>query len=176
MKRPCDFTMPAMLQSFVYTDERGALLISGSPQYLSEIGVNFAVADHYISISKKKVLRGFHGYKSFRIGAKMIYCLAGSLFDVCVDIRKDRPSFGSIYTYELASMSKYMLLIPPGFAHCFVATSNNTTVSCFLDTPYIFSDDVCFNYNSVEVDWPYISHILSEKDKNSPGLLNLFPA
>jgi len=55
MKRPCDFTMPAMLQSFVYTDERGALLISGSPQYLSEIGVNFAVADHYISISKKKV-------------------------------------------------------------------------------------------------------------------------
>ena len=50
---------------------------------------------------------------------KMVRCIAGAVFDVIIDLRKDSQLFCNGSVTELSAANKKMLYIPEGFAHGF---------------------------------------------------------
>src|SRR5690606_41199247 len=78
-----------------------------------------------LSFSGKGVLRGLHCQNPHSQG-KLVQVLRGSVFDVAVDIRLGSPYFGKSVHAELSEDNKRQFYVPPGFAHGFVVTSDNT--------------------------------------------------
>ena len=74
------------------------------------------------SRSAKNVLRGLH-YQIRQPQGKLVRMIAGSVFDVAVNIRRRSPTFGKWVGIELSAENKRMAWIPPGFAHGFVVIS-----------------------------------------------------
>ena len=49
----------------------------------------------------------------------------GAVFDVAVDVRANSPTFGQWVGAELSETNHHMLWVPPGFAHGFLALTDN---------------------------------------------------
>ena len=91
--------------------------------------------------------------------------------DVCVDLRKDSPTYLQWDAIELTESNKLQLLVPKGFAHGFVTLSEDVEIMYKVDAFYSkehdsgvrFDDpDLCVDWNSI---LPNVEFILSEKDK-----------
>ena len=83
------------------------------------------------SFSARGVLRGLH-YQLGKPQGKLVRCLAGHIWDVAVDLRRDSPDFGKHFGLSLKPISDsgdlQMLWIPEGFAHGFVVLSETAEV------------------------------------------------
>jgi len=127
------------------------------------------------SKSKKGVLRGLHFQKKFP-QAKLVRCIEGEVFDVCVDLRKDSPTYGKWEGVILSAEKGNQFMIPRGFAHGFVVLSETATFCYKCDELYHPEDEGGLMWNDPEIgiDWPFKGEILlSEKDKIHPSLKNL---
>lgn len=165
-----------LLDQKIFEDERGYFLESFNKKIFEKsIGAPREFVQDNVSLSKKNVLRGFHyQMKPFEQG-KLVRVLQGSILDVVVDIRKNSNSYGDHCSYIIDSKKNNSLWIPEGFAHAFLALSEETIV--YYKTTNFYSKDheitipwddknICFNWPVSKEDM-----ILSEKDsKNTISL------
>ena len=81
------------------------------------------------SFSHENVLRGLHFQYEPHMG-KLVRAIEGSIIDIALDIRVESETFGKAVLYELSydkkADSQDWLWVPPGFAHGFIAMSNDT--------------------------------------------------
>ena len=128
------------------------------------------------SKSSKGVLRGLHYQVSPYSQSKLVKVIEGSVLDVAVDIRRSSPTFGHHVAIELSSYNKKQLFVPKGFAHGFVVLSDTATFSYKVDSFYApeYERSIVFDDKDLKINWKLNPEILklSEKDKNSPSLLN----
>jgi len=75
--------------------------------------------------AQKGTVRGMHFQNPPYAEIKMLRCIAGSVYDVIVDLRKNSPTFLKWYGTELSAANKKMLYIPAGFAHGFQTLSDD---------------------------------------------------
>ena len=108
----------------VFGDKRGFFMetYKKSDFFANGITVEFNQDNH--SKSTKGVLRGLHFQKAPHAQAKLVRCSKGRIYDVAVDIRPNSKTFGKYVKVELSEENKHMLFIPEGFAHGFVALSD----------------------------------------------------
>jgi dTDP-4-dehydrorhamnose 3,5-epimerase len=159
----------------IFSDERGAFYESfNSLNFNAQLKlhnntmqeVQFVQDNH--SISSKNVLRGMH-YQSEHAQGKLVRVVAGSAFDVVVDIRKNSSTFGQWFGIELSRENALQLWIPPGFAHGFLAISECVEF-LYKTTDYRYAQyEQTMMWNDVEVgiEWPINENnppILSPKD------------
>jgi dTDP-4-dehydrorhamnose 3,5-epimerase len=112
-----------LIQPDVHRDERGFFLESFSEKAFRVMtGLDIAFVQDNHSRSCRHVLRGLH-YQVRRPQGKLVRVIAGSIFDVAVDLRRGSPHFLSWVGIELTAQNHEQLWIPPGFAHGFLATS-----------------------------------------------------
>ncbi|MEM4898447.1 MAG: dTDP-4-dehydrorhamnose 3,5-epimerase, partial [Pyrobaculum sp.] len=76
-----------------------------------------------IEFSKRDVVRGLHYELRLAEKGKLVYVLAGRVYDVAVDIRRGSPWFGRYVGVVLEP--GVALWIPPGFAHGFQALEDS---------------------------------------------------
>ena len=69
--------------------------------------------------STKGSIRGMHFQNPPYAEVKLVRCIAGAVYDVIIDLRKDSPTFLQHYGTQLSAENKKMLYIPEGFAHGF---------------------------------------------------------
>jgi dTDP-4-dehydrorhamnose 3,5-epimerase len=95
--------------------------------------------------------------------------------DVAVDIRKGSPTFGRHFSLNLSESNRLMLFIPRGFAHGFLALSEEVEVEYAVDNPYApeYEGGIIWNDPDLGIKWPTNNPILSEKDKKWPRLREL---
>jgi dTDP-4-dehydrorhamnose 3,5-epimerase len=74
------------------------------------------------------VLRGLHYQVAPEAQAKLVRCVAGEIFDVAVDLRRNSPSFGQWTGARLSGTNHRQLWVPVGFAHGFLTLSDNAEV------------------------------------------------
>jgi dTDP-4-dehydrorhamnose 3,5-epimerase len=110
------------------------------------------------------VLRGLHYQLSPHAQTKLVRVITGSVLDVAVDIRKGSPSFGKHVVAELTGENKKQLLVPRGFAHGFVALSEEATFAYKVDNYYSPECDrgIAFKENCPDTRNTKVVNIYSE--------------
>lgn len=129
------------------------------------------------SKSKRGTLRGLH-YQLNPGQDKLVRVIAGKVFDVAVDLRKDSPTFGRWDSVVLSSENKKMFFIPKGFAHGFYVMSE-TAEFVYKCSEYYSPEDergIIWNDSKIAIDWPekdLEKLTISEKDKKYSPLENI---
>ena len=160
----------------VFGDSRGFFMESykKSDFFANGIAVEFNQDNH--SKSSKGVLRGLH-YQANPYGqAKLVRCSRGRIYDVAVDIRPASETFGQYVKVELSEENKHMLYIPVGFAHGFVALSDEVELLYKASGEYAPQADrgIIWNDKDINIDWEIdFEPLLSEKDKIQPRLRDI---
>ena len=122
-------------------------------------------------------IRGLHFQIPPTAQGKLVRCLAGSLFDVAVDLRADSLTFGRWISVILSPERTNQLWVPVGFGHGFCTLEPNTVVGYRVTDYYSGEHDsgVAWNDPDIAVDWPDVADpgTLSAKDRAQPSLREL---
>ena len=162
-----------VLEPHVFHDERGFFLESWNARAFrneTKLDVQFVQDNH--SRSARNVLRGLH-YQIRQPQGKLVHVLRGRIFDVAVDLRKSKPTFGQWVAYELREDNHRQLWIPPGFAHGFLVLSEIADVLYKTTDYYAPENERCLIWNDPEVGikWPLVGEpALSPKDHSGLSL------
>jgi dTDP-4-dehydrorhamnose 3,5-epimerase/CDP-3, 6-dideoxy-D-glycero-D-glycero-4-hexulose-5-epimerase len=95
--------------------------------------------------------------------AKLIYCLAGSIKDVLLDLRRG-PNYGRTASVELNPAEATMILIPKGIAHGFLSCENASLMVYKTTIEYMPSHDTGIRWDSFDFDWGIEQPVVSERD------------
>jgi len=134
---------------------------------------NIFVQDNH-SKSKAWVLRWLH-FQNKNTQAKLVRVVAGSVYDVIVDLRKSSSTFWKWFWVLLSSENKKQLFVPKWFAHSFLTLEDDTEFVYKCDDFYNPKWDGWIIYNDETLNinwWKYFDTeklIISEKDKKHPG-------
>lgn len=162
-----------VIEPTVYGDNRGYFMETYNYEAFKEAGLNYIFVQDNQSSSKKGVLRGLHFQKKFP-QSKLVRVLKGEVFDVAVDLRGNSETYGKWVGVVLSENNKRQFLIPKGFAHGFIVTSDYAEFAYKCDDFYHPEDEGGLLWNDVDIgiEWPKVEEIiLSEKDKNNPTLV-----
>jgi len=169
-----------VIHSDVFGDHRGWFTESYNEQKYIELGISTRFVQDNHSYSKEKgTLRGLHFQTGEFSQTKLVRCVKGKLFDLCVDLRKDSPTYLQFYGLELSDTNNLQLYIPKGFAHGFVTLCDDVEIMYKVDAYYSKEHDSGIRYDdpSLNIDWKKCvgidSFILSNKDKNLKYLSEL---
>lgn len=152
-------------------DDRGYFTRIFCEKEFEKNKLGFKIIQANLSFTKKKgTIRGMHFQKSPKAEDKIVQCIKGTVYDVAVDLRKDSLAYGHWVGEELSEENKKMFLIPKGFAHGFLALTDNCELLYFMSEFYSLGHATGVRWNDpfFNIKWPIKSPILSEKDKNWP--------
>lgn len=123
--------------------------------------------------NKQWTLRGLH-YQSGKFAEdKLVSCIRGSIWDVCVDIRPGSDTFCQYVAYELSENNGKMLYIPKGCAHGYVTLEEQCQLFYMMSENYVPEAAQGYRYDDpiLSIEWPSGKNfIISEKDRNLPYL------
>ncbi|WP_116367876.1 dTDP-4-dehydrorhamnose 3,5-epimerase [Parahaliea mediterranea] len=144
-----------LLEPRVFGDERGFFLESWNARTFAELGIAVDFVQDNHSRSARGILRGLH-YQTAHTQGKLVRVVAGSVFDVAVDLRQSSPTFGQWYGVELSAANHRMLWVPAGFAHGFYVTSEVADFQYKCTDYYDPASEVSLAWNdpTVGIDWP----------------------
>ena len=158
-----------VIEPKVFGDERGWFTESfNSQDFVAATGLDVEFVQDNHSFSRQWTLRGLH-YQLEKIQAKLVRVVAGSVFDVVVDIRKDSPTYGKWVGLELSAENHKQMWIPAKLAHGFLVLSEAAEFLYKTTDYYHPQSEVCLAWNdpTVGVEWPLPAGIapnLSSKD------------
>ena len=157
-----------IIEPRVIADERGFFLESYQKKRFIEAGIPAEFVQDNHSKSQFGTLRGLH-YQIQQPQGKLIRVIAGEIYDVAVDLRKNSSTFGRWVGHYLSADNKKMLWIPTGFAHGFYVTSPAAEV-IYKTTDYYepqWERTIAWNDPTLNIDWLIKGDvpILSSKDK-----------
>ena len=124
-----------------------------------------------ISKSKKNVLRGLH-IQTINSQGKYLSVIKGKIFDVMVDLRVKSKTFGQYYSLILSKKNCKSIYIPEGFAHGFIALEKENIISYNCTNYRNAKSELTLKWNDsdINIKWPKIKPILSNKDNNGLSL------
>jgi dTDP-4-dehydrorhamnose 3,5-epimerase len=110
-----------------FKDDRGQFARTFCMKEFAKIGHTkpFVQINHSINV-EKGTLRGMHFQQKPHREIKLIRCIAGAVYDVIVDLRKESPTFLQHFGVELSKENGYMIYVPEGFAHGFQTLAPNS--------------------------------------------------
>ncbi len=153
----------------MHVDQRGRFVKTFHNKYFDENNLNTDFNEQYYSVSKQGVLRGMHFQVPPFAHSKLVYCVAGSILDVAVDLRKNSPTFLNHISIELSADKANMIYLPEGIAHGFFSLVD-AVVMYNVSTTYRPEADSGVLWSSIGMDWPKPNPRVSERDKTFPKL------
>jgi len=163
-----------VIEPKVFGDERGWFTESFNAEDFAKatgLDVEFVQDNH--SFSRQWTLRGLH-YQLEKTQGKLVRVVAGSVFDVAVDIRKDSPTYGKWVGVELSAENHKQMWVPPKLAHGFLVLSE-TAEFLYKTTDYYHpQSEACLAWNDsdVGIEWPLPAGVAPNMNaKDSAGLL-----
>jgi dTDP-4-dehydrorhamnose 3,5-epimerase len=150
-----------------FADDRGWFAEVFNEKTFAAAGLPERFAQDNQSLSKRGVLRGLH-YQLEQLQCKLVRCLAGSIYDVAVDLRRDSPDFGRWAGFNLNGEVLEMLWIPEGFAHGFLVLSETASVFYKASAGYYPAGERCIRWDdpTLAIAWPLqgMTPIVAAKD------------
>ena len=158
-----------IIEPQVFGDSRGYFMETYQKEKYAAAGIDVTFVQDNESMSRYGVVRGLHYQAEPFAQAKLIRVVSGRVLDVAVDIRKNSPTFGKVFTLELSSDNKLQLFLPHGIAHGFAVLSETAVFTYKCDNFYApqYERTIRFDDPSLAIDWkiPVANRIISDKDK-----------
>ncbi len=160
----------------VFQDNRGFFLESYNRRKYSECGMDHDFVQDNHSKSVRNTLRGLH-YQINPGQDKIVRVIAGEVFDVVVDIRRNSPTYGQWEGFILSAENKLQIYIPKGFAHGFCVLSDEAEFVYKCSEYWSPQDErgIIWNDPDINIQWPATEPILSAKDLKNLPLKELEP-
>lgn len=149
-------------------DSRGSFARTFCAQEFAAHGLVVDFRQHSVSSnSEKGTLRGMHFQSAPHAEAKLVSCRQGAIFDVCLDLRRDSPTFLQWRGYELNAQNGRQLYIPKGCAHGFQTLTHDAEVTYRISDDYepSASGGVRFDDPAFGIVWPLPVTVMSDKDR-----------
>jgi dTDP-4-dehydrorhamnose 3,5-epimerase len=130
-----------------------------------------AQANH--SVSARGVLRGVHFALVPPGQAKYVYCPAGRVLDVVVDVRVGSPTFGTCDAVLLDSEQPRAVYLAEGLGHAFLSLADGSNVTYLVSSGYDPTREFGVSPLDPELDLPWPADVelqLSAKDRAAPTL------
>ncbi len=159
-----------LLQPRVFQDARGRFVKPLARSVLKTNGLRFDFVEQYYSTSACGVIRGMHFQLPPHDHAKLVYCAAGAVIDVLLDIRKSSGAFGRHVSLPLTADSGQVIYIAAGVAHGFIATQEPALMVYNVTSEYAPAHDAGVRWDSFGYDWGVREPVISERDRGFPGL------
>lgn len=163
-----------LLEPKVLGDDRGFFFESfNQARFEAAIGRSVTFVQDNHSRSVKNVLRGLH-YQIQQPQGKLVRIVAGTVFDVAVDIRRSSPTFGRWIGEILSAENKRQLWVPEGFAHGFVVLSDTAEFLYKTTAYYAPEHERCIAWNdpTIGIEWPVDgAPVLSAKDQQGKSFV-----
>ena len=135
-------------------------------------GLTLAQANH--SVSARGALRGVHFALVPPGQAKYVYCPAGKVLDVVVDVRVGSPTFGVHDAVLLDSEQPRAVYLGEGLGHAFVSLADASSVTYLVSSGYSPGREFGVHPMDPELDLPWPGDVefeLSAKDLAVPTLV-----
>lgn len=160
-----------LIEPDVFGDPRGFFQEIWRHERYAEHGITGPFVQDNLSRSSKGVLRGLHFQEPGAQG-KLVQVLAGAVFDVAVDVRRNSPTFGKWVGETLTADNHRQIWVPPGFAHGFCVISESADFVYKCTAPYRPADEQSIRYDDpdIGIDWPVAEPLLSDRDRAAPLL------
>ncbi|HPN14478.1 MAG TPA: dTDP-4-dehydrorhamnose 3,5-epimerase [Spirochaetota bacterium] len=164
-----------LVEPRIFPDARGFFMEAYRESDFIKGGISHRFVQDNHSFSRKNVIRGLHFQNKPRSQGKLVYVIAGSVWDVAVDLRPGSPTARRWTGIELSSENRKMLFIPSGFAHGFAALSDEVHLLYKCTEEYDPSLDAGIRWDDpdISVSWPIERPVISEKDRSLPFLKEL---
>ena len=163
-----------VLEPKVFGDARGFFYESFNQDTLAAAGLSPRFVQGNVSRSSRGVLRGLH-FQWPRPQGKLVSVLEGEVWDVAVDVRHGSPTFGRWTGVVLNADNKRHFWIPEGFAHGFVALSEQALFTYLCTDTYAPEADAGIRWDdpALGIEWPLAQPLLSGKDAALPLLAEI---
>ena len=152
----------------VFRDDRGYFFESFNDKEFREKVCNTTFVQDNQSKSCKGTLRGLHWQAPPFAQSKLVRVTKGAVIDVAVDVRVGSPTFGKHVSVKLSDENNFQLFIPRGFAHGFIALTDDVIFQYKCDNLYnkeseraVRWDSINWNLEEYNIETP----LLSDKDK-----------
>jgi dTDP-4-dehydrorhamnose 3,5-epimerase len=168
----CAIADVLLIEPRVFGDERGFFMESFNQRAFNAatgLALDFVQDNH--SRSARGVLRGLH-FQAVQPQGKLVRVVAGSVFDVAVDIRRDSPTFGQWVGEVLSAENKRQRWVPPGLAHGFLVLSDSADFLYKTTDYYAPEHERCIAWNdpTLAVQWPLDGMVPALSAKDVAGL------
>jgi dTDP-4-dehydrorhamnose 3,5-epimerase len=162
--RATDFAEAKLFIPDVYHDARGYFKETFSTDKYAALGLHDVWVQDSVSRSKRNVIRGMHSDPRM---AKLVQAIVGRIYDVIVDVREGSPTYRRWQGFELTADNHHQLYVPRGFAHGFLALSDDAIVHYKMTALYDPATERVLSWRDpqVAIAWPIEGEpILSPKD------------
>lgn len=153
------------IQNDRFIDHRGIFVKTFHKNVFKQYGLVTSFSEEYYTVSEKSVIRGLHFQLPPAEHEKIVYCSAGAVMDVVVDLRKGSPTYGYFEQIRLSSDEANMLYIPKGFAHGFEVLSDTAIMMYKVTSVYAPERDNGILWNSLSIPWNTQEPIMSDRDQ-----------
>lgn len=166
-----------LIKPKVFGDARGYFLESWSEPKFAAAGISAQFVQDNHSHSSQWILRGLH-YQIQNTQGKLVRVARGAVFDVVVDVRRSSRNFGRWLGVELNDVNHHMLWVPPGFAHGFLALTDNVDFLYRCTDVYAPQHERTLRWDdpAVGIEWPLPEGVqpqLAARDAQAVGLAEL---
>jgi dTDP-4-dehydrorhamnose 3,5-epimerase len=163
-----------LIQPQVFGDARGFFFETWQKQKFAAAGIDATFVQDNHSHSTLHTLRGLH-FQIRQPQGKLVRVSRGEVFDVVVDNRRSSPRFGQWVGARLSDVNHHMLWVPPGFAHAYLALSEEVDFLYKCTDFYApgYERSIRWNDPAIGIEWPLpsgVNPILSGKDATAPLL------
>jgi dTDP-4-dehydrorhamnose 3,5-epimerase len=176
-RMPFEFTPHALagvvlIRPRVFRDTRGEFLETYRYSEFEAAGIRGPFRQDNCSVSSRGVLRGIHYQLPPRSQGKLVFVARGSVWDVCVDLRRHSPTFRKSFGITLSEHNHLMLYVPPGFGHGFVVTSDSAhfLYKCTEEYDPAAERGIRWDDPDLAIAWPLREVMVSAKDSGLPRL------
>ena len=152
----------------VFLDDRGYFFESFNDKEFREKVCDTTFVQDNQSKSCKGTLRGLHWQAPPFAQSKLVRVTKGAVIDVAVDVRVGSPTFGKHVAVRLSDENNFQLFIPRGFAHGFIALTDDVIFQYKCDNLYNKESERAVRWDSINWDleeYNIENPILSDKDK-----------
>jgi dTDP-4-dehydrorhamnose 3,5-epimerase len=157
-----------LIKPQLFGDARGFFMETFQAQRFHAAGIDAQFVQDNHSGSRQGILRGLH-YQVRQTQAKLFRVVAGTVYDVAVDLRRSSATFGQAVGFVLSAENHQQIWVPQGFAHGFYVISEWAEVVYKTSDFYApaWERTLLWNDPALGIDWPIppgAAPLLSAKD------------
>ena len=158
-----------------HQDDRGVFLEWYRFDRLEEVvGHSLNLRQANTSVSRRGSVRGIHFADIPPSQAKYVTCTRGAVLDYAIDIRVGSPTFGRWDSVRLDDVERKAIYVSEGLGHCFVALTDDATVSYLVTDVYSPGREHGINPLDPDIALTFPDEagelLLSPKDTDAPSL------